>query len=409
MARSTDKLTAAQVRNTKPGDSVKRLPDGGGMRLVIEKEADGGRKWWRLDYRFARKQKTISLGVYPAVSLKEAREERDKAKRMIREGTDPSVHRQMQKMAMVENNFETIARDWYAKHLHTWSESHGSRTLVRLEKDVFPWIGARPINQVTPPELLAVLKRIQSRGALETAHRVRSIAGQIFRYAVANGLAERDPSQDIRGALPPSKGKHHASITDPSRIGQLMKDIHSYLGSPITRCALQLSALTFCRPGEIRQAEWSEFDIDQAIWRIPADKMKMKAPHLVPLSKQVLELLEELRPLSGKSQYLFPSVRSRKQCMSANTVNSALRRLGYSNDQMTAHGFRSMASTRLNEMSWNHDAIERQLAHAERDQVRSAYNYAQHLDIRAEMMQHWADYLDGIRTGDNVVSIRSAG
>ena len=271
--------------------------------------------------------------------------------------------------------------------------------LHRLERDAFPWIGSRNIAEITAPQLLTVLRRIEHRGAVETAHRILQVCGQVFRYAVATGRAERDPSADLRGALPPSKAKHLASITDPARIGELLRAIDGYRGSFIVRCALRLSPLLFVRPGELRKAEWREFDLDAGEWRIPAARMKARAPHVVPLARQSLEILRELEPLTGGGHYVFPGNRSEKRPMSENTTTAALRRLGFEQGGMTAHGFRSMASTMLNEQGWNRDAIERQLAHAERDKVRAAYNYAQHLVERRKMMQAWADHLDALRAG----------
>jgi len=293
------------------------------------------------------------------------------------------------------------------KFTPSWASNHASKITARLEKDVYPYIGNRPVNEVRAPELLSVLRRVENRGAIETAHRIRQHCGQVFRYAVATGRAERDPSQDLRGALQPSKTVHHASITEPKKVGGLMRAIDSYEGYQVSRCALQLAPLLFVRPGELRQAEWTEFDLDNAEWRIPADKMKMKQPHIVPLSTQAITILKDIHPLTGSGRYVFPSVRTRKRPMSENTVTGALRRLGYQSGEMTGHGFRSMASTLLNEQGWNRDAIERQLAHAERDEVRAAYNYAEHLPERKRMMQAWADYLDGLKNGADIVPINT--
>lgn len=286
-----------------------------------------------------------------------------------------------------------------------WVESHASRTLTRLENDIFPYLGNKLAGEITAPELLVALRRVENRGALETAHRILQVCGQIFRYAIATGRAERDIAADLKGALPPAKVKHHPSITDPKQIGALMRAIRGYPGSIITATALKLAPLVFVRPGELRQAEWSEIDIDKAEWRIPAEKMKMNAPHIVPLSDQAISVLEEIMPVTGRDKYVFPSNRTITRPMSDNTINAALRRLSYGKDEMTGHGFRSMASTLLNEQGWDRDAIERQLAHSERDGVRAAYNYAEYLPKRKEMMQSWADYLDRLATGADVVSI----
>jgi integrase len=266
--------------------------------------------------------------------------------------------------------------------------------LIRLEQNIFPWIGRRPITEVTAPELLSALRRIEARGANETAHRILKICGQVFRYAIVTGRGERDLSGDLRGALSPVRKKHHASITDPTQVAKLLRAIDGYEGFFVTKCALKLAPLFFVRPGELRRAEWSEFDFEKVEWRIPAEKMKMRQLHIVPLSTQAIAILQELHALTGNGKYLFPGVRTLKRPMSENTVLGALRRLGYTTDEMTGHGFRSMASTLLNEQAWNRDAIERQLAHGERNNIRVAYNYAEYLPERRKMMQHWADYLD---------------
>ncbi len=398
-------LTDPAIRNAKPGNKPRRLFDSGG--LYVEVSPSGG-KWWRLKYRSNGKEKRLSLGVYPRVGLKEARQRRDSARKLLADGIDPGVARKTSKTASAEagsNSFEAVAREWFAKFSPNWTPDHADRIIRRFERDMFPWIGGRPIGEVTAPELLAALRRIEGRGAVETAHRVMQNCSQVFRYAVATGRAERDPSGDLRGALPPVKAKHFASLTDPKVIGELLRAVNGYQGSFITQCALKLAPLVFVRPGELRKAEWSEFDLDAAEWRIPAARMKMKAQHIVPLSAQAVAILRELRPLTGRGRYVFPGVRTKDRPMSENTINAALRRLGYTTDQMTGHGFRSMASTLLNEQGWHRDAIERQLAHAERNAVRAAYNYAEHLPERRKMMQAWADYLDGLKTGADVVAI----
>lgn len=387
-------LTDNVIRKAEPKTKQYKMTDGDGMYLLVSPK---GGKWWRLDYRFSGKRKTLSLGTYPGTKLKKAREFRNDARKLISNGIDPSLKRRIEKTLGNAESFEAIAREWHTKHSPNWADSHSSRILKRLENDIFPWLGSQHINKITPPELLCVLRRIESRGAIETAHRAHQNCGQIFRYAVATGRAERDPSGDLKGAIPPAKPKHHPSITDPKKIGPLLLAIDSYEGSFVTKCALKLAPLFFVRPGELRHAEWSEFDFENNEWRIPAEKMKMASPHIVPLSSQALQILDELRPLTGKGNYLFPGLRTLKRPMSENTVNGALRRLGYSKDEMTGHGFRSIASTRLNEMGWNRDAIERQLAHAERDTIRAAYNYAEHLDERRSMMQKWSNYLDQLK------------
>ncbi len=398
-------LTDTAIRNAKPTEKPTRLFDGGGMYLLIN---PNGSRWWRLKYRFGGKEKLLSLGVYPEVSLKEARAKRDEARKLLAQGIDPSSNRKVTKAAQ-GNTFEVLALEWHCKFKPGWTEKHAGRMLARLERDVFPWLGSRPVNEINAPELLAVVRRIEKRGALDVAHRVLGYCGQIFRYAIATGRGERDISADLRGALPPVRSKHHASITDVKAVGALLRAIDERGGGHfITRCALRLAPLVFVRPGELRAAEWRELDLDTAEWRIPGSRMKMRAVHIIPLSQQAVAILRELHPLTGRGKYVFPSLRSGERPMSENTVNAALRRLGYDKGEMTGHGFRSMASTLLNEQGWHHDAIERQLAHAERDAVRGAYNYAEHLPERRKMMQAWASYLDGLREGGNVTPLRKA-
>ena len=397
-------LTDAIIRNTKSKDKPFKLTDGGGLYLLVNST---GSRLWRLKYRVGGLEKKLALGAYPEVSLREAREKAVEARKMIREGIDPSQAKKAQKAsASGADTFETIAREWFEKFSPTWTPSHGERIIRRLERDIFPWLGKKPIKDIQAPDLLSVLRRIEERGAVETAHRASQNCGQVFRYAVATGRAERDPSGDLRGAIPPTKAKHHASITDPKEIGGLLRAIDAYEGGLIVRCALRLAPLVFTRPGELRRAEWKEIDWDKAEWSIPGEKMKMREKHVVPLSRQAIEILHELQPLTGEGRFLFPSPRSWDRPMSENAVLAALRRMGYSGDQMTGHGFRSMASTLLNEQGWNRDAIERQLAHAERDEIRAAYNYAQHMPERRKMMQAWADYLDELKAGGEVIPFR---
>ena len=372
-------LTDKSIRTARHSDKAGRLFDGGGLYLEF---APKGGKWWRLKYRFAGKEKRFSLGVYPHVTLKQARERRDDAKKLLANGFDPSEQRKASKAAVTEraaNSFEAIAREWFASFSRKWVKGHSDKVLRRLEHNVFPYLGARPIAEITTRELLVVLRKVEGRGAIETAHRTKQNCSQVFRYAVATGRAERDPTVELRGALTPVRERHHPTITDPKAIGALLRAIDGYDGSLVTRCALQLAPLTFVRPGELRRAEWPEFDFDKAEWRIPAERMKMREQHIVPLSTQAVAVLRELQPFTGRNRYVFPGARTNGRPMSENTVNAALRRLGYASDQMTGHGFRSMASTLLNEQGWHRDAIERQLAHAERDNVRAAYNYAEHL------------------------------
>lgn len=397
-------LTDISIKAAKTTARPVKLFDTGGLFLIV---APSGGKWWRFKYRYQGKAKTLSLGTYPTVSLKDARERRDELRRQLAQGIDPGVVRKACKESQA-NTFEALALEWHAKFKHTWTAEHAERIRARLKADVFPWLGAKSIRDITAPELLAVVRCIEARGALDTAHRVLANCGQVFRYAIATGRAARDPSGDLRGALPPVKSKHHASITDTKAIGALLRAIDGYQGHFVTRCALQLAPLVFVRPGELRYAEWSEFDLEAGEWRIPAHKMKMRTTHIVPLSRQAVACLSELYPLTARGRYVFPSLRTGDRPMSENTVNAALRRLGYDKSEMTGHGFRSMASTLLNEQGWHRDAIERQLAHAERDAVRASYNYAEHLPERRRMVQAWSDYLDGLRSGANVVAFRAA-
>jgi integrase len=405
---NTVMLTDIALRKAKPAAKPLKLSDGLGMYLLLKPD---GSRYWRMDYRFDGKRKTLALGVYPEVSLSNARQRREDARRLLAAGTDPGLARKSAKRAQAEairaaeDTFEAIARDWMARQ--EVAEVTANKTRWILETFLFPDIGHRPIAEITPRDLLAVLRKIEATGKLETAKRAKVKAGQVFRYAVLEGKAESDPTASLKGALKPPKEKHHAAITDPLRIGQLLRAIDGYRGQFTTLKALQLAPLVFVRPGELRQAAWSEFDLDGAIWRIPAERMKMKAAHLVPLSTQALSVLKELWPLTGNGHYVFPGIRTDSRPMSENTVNAALRGLGYSGEEMTGHGFRSMAATRLNEMGWNADAIERQLAHAESNKVRAAYTHAaQYLEERIRMMQAWADYLDGLRQGATITMFR---
>ncbi|HTD28741.1 MAG TPA: integrase arm-type DNA-binding domain-containing protein [Xanthomonadaceae bacterium] len=397
-------LTVTEVRNAKAADKPLRLFDAGGLYLDVRPT---GARYWRMKYRHEGKEKLLALGVFPAVSLIEARSKRDAARELLRQGRDPSSERKQAKLTAhiaTATAFEPVAREWLA--------GRGELSDVTREKIewllglAFPWIGARPIADITAPELLAVVRRVESRGKLETAQRLKQVCGQVFRYAVATGRAERDPSTDLRGALKTTKTRHHASITDPAKVGELLRAMDGFSGSFVVTCALKIAPLVFVRPGELRKAEWAEIDLDAAEWRIPAERMKMREPHLVPLSKQAVAILRELHPLTASGHYLFPSIRSLARPMSENTITVALRRMGYTGDEMTGHGFRSMASTLLHEQGWPTDAIERQLAHAESNQIKAAYNYAKHLPERRKMMQAWADYLDGLRIGANVVPIK---
>lgn len=399
-------LTVVQVKTAKPKEKPYKMADERGLYLLVN---PNGSKLWKLKYRFAGIEKKLSLGAFPTVTLSDARDAREEARKQLTNNIDPGVLKNSIKRsakAAAENSFEAVAREWHAKFTPKWGKSYGERILIRLEKNIFPWIGRRPVREVTAPEILSALTRIEKRGANETAHRTLQICGQVFRYAVVTGRAERDPSGDLKGALAPTKKKHHASITDPAEVGKLLRTIENYEGHYVTKCALQLAPLFFVRPGELRHAEWSEFDIENAEWRIPAKKMKMREQHLVPLSTQAITVLQELHAYTGDGKYVFPSRTSSKKPMSENTILAALRRMDYESDKMTGHGFRSMASTLLNENGWNRDAIERQLAHAERNNIRAAYNYAEYLAERKKMMQWWADYLEELTNKNNILQFK---
>ena len=390
-------LSDTQLRNMKATGKAQKISDGGGLYLHL---SPAGGKLWRMAYRFEGKQKTVCFGAYPALSLKEAREKRDESKALLARGIDPSLHKQAAKAASIAetaNAYEVVAREWHAKYAPGWTESNAERVLARQAKDVFSFIGKRPIAQISAPELLAVLRKVEERGALDTAHRILQDTSRIFRYAIATGRAERDPGADLKGALPVPRKGHFSTIVDTKEIGQLLRDIDAYSGNLIVRAALRLAPYVFVRPGELRKAEWTEFDLENAEWRIPAKRMKMRVLHIVPLSRQVLGILHDLHPYSGDGLYLFPSVRAKSAPISDMTLLAGLRRLGYSKEQMTVHGFRSLASTLLNEQGFNRDWVERQLAHGERNSVRASYNYAEYLPERRKMMQTWADFLDSLR------------
>lgn len=385
-------LTDIKIRSLKPREKPYKQADEKGLYLLIKPNAS---KHWRFKYRFTT-EKLLAFVSYPEVSLVHAREMRDEARKLLIKGVEPSIVNQATKHSD-ENSFEAIAREWHMKFMSQWKPEHAADILKRLEKNVFPWLGNRPIAAINSPELLSVIRRIESRGASEIARKTYRTCGQVYRYAVASGRTERNPAPGLKDALQPASKRHLASIIEPKEIGRLLRAIYDYEGSFVTQCALRLASLVFVRPGELRYAEWKEIDFEKAEWRIPAAKMKMQTQHIVPLSTQAITVLQELQPLTGNEKYVFPSVRSSQRPMSENTVNAGLRRLGYTKEEMTGHGFRSMASTLLNEQGWDHDAIERQLAHSERNSVRAAYNYAEHLPERCKMMQAWADYLDKLR------------
>ncbi len=391
-------LTDLKIKSAKHGAKPIKLFDDRGLFLLLQ---PSGGKLWRLKYRILGKEKKLSLGVYPDVSLKEARKRRDDARTLLANGVDPSnakKEREQSEKRDAANTFAAIADEFIEK------TSREGRAAVTIKKT--QWllslmkvdIGSRPIKEITPAELLTCLQKVESKGNLETARRMRSFAGRVFRYAVATSRADSDPSALLRGALVAPTVKHHSAILEPKAVGELLRAIDGYSGQPLTCLALKLTPHLFVRPGELRRAEWQEFDLEKAIWTIPAEKMKMRDPHVVPLSKQSLELLDIVKSISAGQQYIFSSLYPGNRPMSENTINAALRRMGYSGKEMTAHGFRSMASTLLNESSkWNPDAIEKALAHKDGNSIRAAYHRGTHWNERVEMAQWWSDYLDGLR------------
>ncbi len=391
-------LSDTQIKNAKPSESDYKLSDGNGLYLLIT--ATGG-KLWRLKYRFNGKEKLLAFGSYPEVTLAEARNRRDQARQFVANGTDPGEMKkrlQAEKAKQAANTFEAVAREWHAKNYSTWVPAHGDQVLRRLELDVFPMIGRKPIAELDPADVLAPLQKIEMRGAKETAHRVKQTCGQVFRYAVATRRAQRDVTADLRGALAKVTSTHLGSITEPAKVAELLRAIDGFEGSLVVKSALQFAPMVFVRPGELRQAEWAEFDLDNAIWEIPASKMKMKKPHMVPLSSQAVKILRDLRRLTGSGRYVFPCNRSTARPMSNMTLGAALRRLGYGQGEMTPHGFRAMARTILDEVLQERpDFIEHQLAHAVRDPNGRAYNRTAHLAERRRMMQLWSDYLENLK------------
>ncbi|MCK0508485.1 tyrosine-type recombinase/integrase [Aromatoleum anaerobium] len=403
-------LTDTAVRQAKPAEKARKLADERGLYLLIQPT---GGKLWRLDYRFEGKRKTLALGAYPDVSLAAARKGRDQAREQLAGGDDPGQVRKAEKFARVtaaSNSFEAIAREWFARQLPSWAPSHSSKVLGLLERDIFPWLGKRPASEVSAVELLTTLRRIEERGAVDTSHRAKQTAGQIFRYAIATGRAERDPSADLRGALAPPKGKHFASITDTAEVGALLRAVEGFTGTLIVRSALRLAPMLFVRPGELRQMEWTEIELDKAEWSISGEKMKTRRDHLVPLPTQAVAILRDLEPFTGQGRYVFPGARTRAHPMSNAAINAALRRLGYdTRTEITGHGFRAMARTILHEtLGVDAAVIEHQLAHRVPDALGAAYNRTKFLPQRKMMMQQWADYLDRLRKGAEVVQIDQA-
>ncbi len=389
---------------TSEGLSIRKLPDSGGLYLWVYAD---GRKYWRLRYWLDGKEKSLSLGVYPDVGLKQARRRRDDERRRLDENLDPGAERRAEKArrnVAAGNSFEAVAREWHGKQGKTWVPGHAVDVLRRLEMNAFPALGRRPISQIDAPELLAALRPMEERGAHDLAHRVLQVCGQVFRYGIATGRCTRDLAPDLRGALTPHKKRHQAAVR-PEEFPKLLRAIAAYeeIGDRQTRLALQLLTLTFTRTNELIGADWNEFDIDAAIWAVPAARMKMKTEHLVPLSKQAIAILKELKIIGGGSRFVFPG-RNRDRPISNNTMLYALYRLGYKG-KMTGHGFRAVASTMLNEKGFRADVIERQLAHSEQDDVRGAYNRAEYLPERKKMMQQWADQLDKLRAGADVIPL----
>jgi len=403
-------LTDTFVKQVKPtakpaGD---KFADGGGLYLLVK--AAG--KYWRMDYRFAGKRKTLALGTYPEISLAKARTKREEARALLAADADPGEAKRSAKVAKITaaaNTFEAVARQWLKATSADRADITQAKNVSWLENDVFPWIGAMPITSIGPRDVLAVVRKVEARKAFDTAKRINQICGQIFRYAVAEGSAERDVTADLKGALQKAEKKHYAAITEPAKLAPLLRAIHAYGGHPAGLAALKLTPLVFVRPGELRSAEWAEFDLEAAEWRIPGAKMKMKNDHIVPLSRQALEILRELHPITGHGRFVFPSLRTGERCMSENTVNAALRGMGYSSEVQTAHGFRATARTILDEVLGERvDLIEHQLAHAVKDANGRAYNRTAHLPARRQMMQRWADYLDKLRAGADVLQFKAA-
>ena len=397
-------LTATAIKNFKPKDKPVRLADERGLYLLLN---PNGSRWWRFDYRFDGKHKTLSFGVYPDVPLKLARERRDEARNLVALGSDPGAQRKAEKQAKAEsgsNTFEALGREWIATRGKEWTESYTSKTVSSLERHAFPAIGAKPISEITAPELLALLRAIEGRGTVDMAHRISQHCSAIFRFAISTGRAVTDPVINLRGALSSTKKEHYAALTDPLAFAELLRDVEKYRGEATTKAAMKMLALTFQRTKEVRFAEWSQFDLDAAMWRIPAEIMKMREAHIVPLSRQAIAVLKELQPLTGAGRLVFQSSISRERPISENTVIYALGRMGYKG-RMTGHGFRSVASTMLNEQGFRADLIERQLAHSEMNAVRAAYNRAEYLPERKTMMQQWADYLDKLKAGADVIPL----
>lgn len=394
-------LTDLQVKNAKPKEKDYKLTDGGGLYLLV---TPSGGKLWRLDYRFDSKRKTLFLKSYPEISLSDSRKSRDDARSLLANGVDPGAIIKAQKAQeqiikeLDSNTFEKVAREWFSKNEPVWSDSHINTVKSRLERDVYPFIGTRPIKDISRGDIITLIRRVEARGTVETADRIKQYCGQIFRYALNLELIPANPVTDMRDVLSKREAGHHAAITDPKQLAGLMRAIDEFDGSFVVKSALRIAPLVFVRPGELRQMEWVEIDLEQEQWNIPAHKMKMKVPHLVPLSKQVVDVLKHLQPLTGDGKYAFPNHRTKERPMSEVALLAALRRMGYSDEEMTVHGFRATARTIMDEvLQIRPDFIEHQLAHAVKDPNGRAYNRTAHLDERKKMMQQWADYLDELK------------
>lgn len=397
-------LTDIQVRNAKPKRAPYKLADAEGMYLLVKST---GAKYWRLKYRYGGKEKVLALGVYPDVRLPDARQRRADARAALAENRDPGFERKSEKRVAAfraGNTFEGVAREWWETKRNGWSASHTQATLHRLEKELFPGLGGRPVAEIEAAELLDVLRRVEARGALELASKTLIVAGQVFRYAIATSRAKSDPSRDLRGALKRREVRHYNALKE-SELPEFLKKLDAYDGNDMTRHAIRLLMLTFVRTNELRAAKWTEFDFDKGEWRIPAERMKTRAEHLVPLAAQAIAVLEKIKALSGNREHVFPNEHNPQKWMSENTILFALYRMGY-RGRATGHGFRATASTILNEQGWRADVIERQLAHAEKNKVRAAYHRSQYLDERRRMMQGWADYLNGLASGAKVRPMR---
>lgn len=401
-------LTDTAIRNAKPSNKPSKLFDGGGLFLLV---TPAGGKWWRLKYRSGGKEKLLSLGTYPEISLKDAREKREEARKKIANGIDPSEAKKAAKReAAIANasTFEIVAREWMAARAETVAKGQQAKTLARMENDVFPWLGKRPLSEIDAPEILVVLRRIDKRGARYTAHRTRSEISRVFRYGIVTGRAKSDPAKDLIGAIPPAVENHFAAITDPAKVGEMLRGFDGFSGTFTVQCALKLAPILFARPGELRMAEWANIDLDKAEWRYRVTKTG--TDHLVPLSRQAVSILRELHALTGSGRYVFPGARTASRAMSDAAINAALRRLGYdTRTEITGHGFRAMARTILHEeLHQKPEVIEHQLAHAVPDALGSAYNRTKFLKERRTMMQLWADYLEKLKMGADVVILRSS-